>query len=55
MQITIDLDAVQVLLEMPIAQTRTFKLEDREFSIVDSEYLKEVCRLAHLKVTPVKP
>jgi hypothetical protein len=54
-QITISLEACEVLVKMPVTQTRTFKLDDREFSIIDSEYLKEVCELAKLKIYSIKP
>ena len=52
--IVMDVDSVKMLLAMPIIQTMKFKIEDREFQVVDSEEFARIVSMAKMKLIDVK-
>jgi hypothetical protein len=50
---TMDLESWNTLKELPVNQTRDFKLDDREFTIVDKEEFIRICELANLRTEQI--
>jgi hypothetical protein len=48
--ITLDENTCRLLLELPINETRTIKIDDRQFTIVDTEEFLRIVAMAGLKV-----
>lgn len=46
--ITLDLDQLQKLKALPVNQTITFQVDDRNFSIIDTEFLNDLLKLARV-------
>jgi hypothetical protein len=53
LSLTLSLESWQLLMELPVSHTREFQLEDRNFTIVDTEEFKRIIKLAKLKTVPV--
>lgn len=51
--ITLDMDTVDRLRKLPVAETVNFALEDRRFTIVDQEEFDRICGLAGLAIVEV--
>jgi hypothetical protein len=49
--IVFDRDTAQLLLALPINRTIGVTIDDRHFTIVDSEFFFDVCRKAGLIIT----
>lgn len=54
LNLQIDQDGEQKLLAMPINQTFGIRVGERHFTIVDTEFLKDLLKLAHVKFKPVE-
>jgi hypothetical protein len=52
--ITLDEETAAKLLALPVTQTLGFKLEDREFIILDKENFHWICELANVGIVPNK-
>lgn len=49
--IVFDQGTVEDLLALPVDRTRGVQIDDRHFTIVDSEFFFDICRKAGLKIT----
>jgi hypothetical protein len=47
--ITFDEESTQLLLKMPITETRTMQVDDRNFTLIDTEEFLRILELAGLK------
>lgn len=51
--ITLDMKTADDLLAMPVTRTMTIKMEDRNFTIIDTEFFRDLCKRARIRITPV--
>ena len=52
--IRIDPDTERRLMAMPVNQTLALTIDDRNFTVIDTEFFYDICRLARLEVEPTK-
>lgn len=45
---------VEDLLALPVDRTRGFTIDDRHFTIIDSEFFYDICRKAGLVITDMR-